>query len=107
MRRAASAIYRIHGTQIASEATVVPDLAAIIAQGPKFEHAACATRDPEMWSDRQAIVAGRISNTGLQAIAICNRCVHKLACLELALSNGEQHGIWGGLTPQERKEMTA
>jgi WhiB family redox-sensing transcriptional regulator len=39
------------------------------------------------------------------AKAICMGCVVRLECLELALVNGEKHGIWGGLSERERRRI--
>lgn len=36
------------------------------------------------------------------AKVICDRCPVRAQCLEHALSVGERHGMWGGLTPQQR-----
>lgn len=36
------------------------------------------------------------------ARALCQRCPVRRQCLTWALDNGEQHGIWGGATPEER-----
>lgn len=36
------------------------------------------------------------------AKAICETCTVKTECLEFALQINEQHGIWGGTTPEER-----
>lgn len=33
----------------------------------------------------------------------CMRCPVLLECLSSALDRGEQHGVWGGLTTEERK----
>lgn len=35
-------------------------------------------------------------------ISICNRCPVREACLEYALANHEDHGIWGGKSERER-----
>lgn len=40
-----------------------------------------------------------------QAKAICEDCPVRAQCLEYALRSGQDHGIWGGLTPQERREL--
>lgn len=40
-----------------------------------------------------------------RAKEICTDCGVREACLEYALSIREQHGIWGGLTENERREM--
>lgn len=36
---------------------------------------------------------------------ICGRCPVARECLEHALTHGEIHGIWGGLSPRERREL--
>ena len=37
--------------------------------------------------------------------ALCATCPIQLLCLEYALEAGEQDGIWGGLTRNERKAL--
>ena len=37
---------------------------------------------------------------------LCQSCRVKAECLEWALANGERHGVWGGLTPRERRALT-
>lgn len=39
------------------------------------------------------------------AKAVCQSCVSKLACLDYALQNNEQYGIWGGATEGERRAI--
>lgn len=39
------------------------------------------------------------------AKAACARCPVTGPCLELALTNNEEHGVWGGTTPRERRAM--
>ena len=39
------------------------------------------------------------------AIAVCDRCEVRDECLEYALDNDEEFGIWGGLMPKQRKEL--
>lgn len=41
----------------------------------------------------------------LRAKAVCARCPVQKQCLDAALSRGEPEGIWGGLTPQERRKL--
>lgn len=36
------------------------------------------------------------------AITICELCEVKTQCLTTALNKDERHGIWGGLTPEQR-----
>ncbi|GIU84459.1 MAG: hypothetical protein KatS3mg008_1234 [Acidimicrobiales bacterium] len=42
-----------------------------------------------------------------RAKAICATCSVREECLEYALSINEQHGIWGGLTEAERRQLVA
>lgn len=39
------------------------------------------------------------------AKAFCGMCAVQAFCLEAALQNNEQHGIWGGTTPDERRAI--
>jgi len=39
------------------------------------------------------------------AKAICDSCGVRDACLEYALMIREQHGIWGGLSETERRQL--
>jgi WhiB family redox-sensing transcriptional regulator len=59
------------------------------------QNAACANDyyDPEWWFSEL--------NTNL-AISICTTCPVKVRCLQYAVDNNEQHGIWGGTTPEHR-----
>ena len=44
---------------------------------------------------------------GDDAKAICFACSVREQCLEFALAAGERFGIWGGMTPQERRYLMA
>ncbi|WP_327185385.1 WhiB family transcriptional regulator [Mycolicibacterium fortuitum] len=39
------------------------------------------------------------------AKAICETCPAQTQCLQFALDNEEPHGIWGGLSPEERHRV--
>lgn len=39
------------------------------------------------------------------AIATCETCLVKKSCLEYALSNKEEHGVWGGTTKSDRRRI--
>ncbi|WP_121257785.1 WhiB family transcriptional regulator [Nocardioides ferulae] len=41
-------------------------------------------------------------DTYAEAAAVCGRCPVQAICLAYALPN-ESHGVWGGLTPEERR----
>ena len=40
------------------------------------------------------------------AKAICEECTVRSECLEYAVAIREQHGIWGGLSETERRNLT-
>lgn len=40
-----------------------------------------------------------------EAVAICETCPVRSACLEHAVVNREQYGVWGGLREQDRKRL--
>ncbi len=40
-----------------------------------------------------------------QAKAICQTCSVRRDCLDYALSIGERHGVWGGLSVIERRNL--
>lgn len=56
--------------------------------------------DPDRW------FAGTRS-PGSQELAkkVCKQCPYRRACLLTALDNDERHGVWGGLTTEERDEL--
>jgi WhiB family transcriptional regulator, redox-sensing transcriptional regulator len=58
--------------------------------------AECAYVDPDLWYPHEK------GDPGIQAKRICRRCPVKIECLAYALDNDERHGIWGGLSAQER-----
>jgi hypothetical protein len=60
--------------------------------GPWTEKAACAGCPPEWWNRKNTF-----------ALEICASCPVKQKCLDHALETPEQHGIWGGMTAEERK----
>lgn len=39
-----------------------------------------------------------------EAVVVCSGCPFTAPCLELARNNHEEFGVWGGTTPQQRKE---
>jgi WhiB family redox-sensing transcriptional regulator len=41
----------------------------------------------------------------MTAKLICRVCPVKLTCLNLALANGQEAGIWGGTTEDERRRL--
>ena len=40
-----------------------------------------------------------------QAKEICAQCSVRSACLEYAMSIRERHGVWGGMSESERRQL--
>lgn len=58
-------------------------------------HAECRGHDVDLWFPRPG-------QTALEAVAVCNRCPVQPECLEWAIVNVEDHGIWGGMSERQR-----
>ncbi|WP_240496438.1 WhiB family transcriptional regulator [Streptomyces torulosus] len=72
--------------------------------GVDWRHnAVCREEDPELFFP--------IGNTGPallqieEAKAVCRRCPVIERCLQWALESGEESGVWGGLSEDERRAM--
>ncbi|MGH2820272.1 MAG: WhiB family transcriptional regulator [Actinomycetota bacterium] len=63
-------------------------------------HARCATRevDPEIFFPERG-------GSSKAARAVCQHCQVRAECLEYALNNKEQFGIWGGTSERERRRI--
>ena len=61
----------------------------------------CATEDPELFFP----IGLHDTQTEWRARNICRDCPVIMECLAYALANGEQFGMWGGLTEKERKNL--
>ena len=65
--------------------------------------AACLTVDPELFFP--------IGNTGpavtqaAQAKAACRECTVKGICLQWAIENNQDSGVWGGMSEEERRAL--
>ncbi|WP_298800429.1 WhiB family transcriptional regulator [uncultured Pseudonocardia sp.] len=40
-----------------------------------------------------------------EAKTVCRRCPATSACLAFALETGQDHGVWGGLSEEERRAL--
>lgn len=73
----------------------------LIPPGPWADHAVCREVDGDLWFQE----TGNAS-TIWQAKRICwDRCFVREQCLEYALHNDDQFGIFGGYTAKERRPM--
>ncbi len=69
---------------------------------------ACADHNPELFFPDQLgrpAANGRDNPQVVVARAVCAGCPVQQACLQVALANGEDYGVWGGTTPAERREL--
>ena len=63
----------------------------------------CLNEEPELFFP--------IGNTGPavfqieEAKAVCRRCDVRDQCLQGAMENGQDHGVWGGLSEDERRAL--
>jgi WhiB family redox-sensing transcriptional regulator len=69
-----------------------------------FQEAICIGKDPELFFP--------IGSTGPAAIqaekakAVCVGCPVREECLDWALTTGQDAGVWGGLSEEERRALT-
>ena len=67
------------------------------------DHAACRDADPDLF-----FPGGGIRSAWAQvrmAKLICRGCPVSITCLSWALASDQEHGIWGGLTEDERRRL--
>ncbi len=61
-------------------------------------NARCAEVDPEIFFPERG-------GSSKAARAVCAQCSVRAQCLEYALNNKEQFGIWGGTSERERRRI--
>jgi WhiB family redox-sensing transcriptional regulator len=67
-------------------------------------------QDPDVVAckpDQMNLFFSELKSKVAKAKAICDSCPVKQKCLEFALSNDEEFGVFGGTTPQERKNLVS
>jgi len=64
---------------------------------------ACRDEDPELFFP--VGTQGPARDQIARARAVCGRCPVTAECLRWALAAGQDEGIWGGLTPEQRRAM--
>lgn len=62
------------------------------------QQARCRGLDPD-----QFFVRG--SAQSRQAIKVCQRCDVRVECLQYALDNAVEFGVWGGMTERQRRAL--
>lgn len=61
-----------------------------------YKHAVCAGKSELFYDEKSRIATAR-------AKALCAACPVQVKCLEYALTNAENIGVWGGMTSNERR----
>src|SRR6266567_926143 len=78
---------------------------AMLGSADWASRGACRDEDPDLFFP--------IASTGpaleeiARAKAVCARCQVRAECLSYALETGQDCGVWGGATEQERRAMRA
>ena len=77
--------------------------AAVVRDLSWQDRAACQGQDTRLWIPDNGV-------TFTAAQKICAGCPVRVECLEYALAveakrRCDRHGIWGGLTPDERRQL--
>lgn len=49
----------------------------------------------------------RMAKMAAEAKAVCGDCPVRLECLEYSFETDQRHGVWGGLTEYERRQLKA
>lgn len=66
---------------------------------PRFTgRALCAEVDSDIFFPAKG-------DSSMPAKSVCQSCEIRAECLAWALENGEEHGVWGGLSPDERRRL--
>jgi WhiB family redox-sensing transcriptional regulator len=68
------------------------------------DRAACRDADPELFFPVSAVGPG--ARQIAEAKAVCARCPVREQCLDYAMANGLDHGVFGGTTDTERRQLT-
>ena len=74
----------------------------LITRGHWRALAACQSVDPDLFFPVSA--SGKSLEQVTAAKAICSACPVRPECLAFALKTGQVHGVWGGLTEEERHQ---
>ncbi len=70
-----------------------------------MHHASCKDEDPDFWFPDEQGTEERKAKTAY-ALALCADCPVRADCLDYALRTNTTGGIFGGMTPAERRRLT-
>ncbi|MEU5716301.1 WhiB family transcriptional regulator [Streptomyces sp. NPDC020403] len=66
-------------------------------------HAACRDEDPDLFFPIGSTGPALVQTE--EAKAVCRQCPVREKCLDWALENGQDSGVWGGLDENERRAL--
>jgi len=99
-RMSAQRAYRLAGT-LAEDFSPPSSVSASGAIPDWRMHAACAGWPIDLfYGDESDVVMTS------QALSLCERCPVRADCLDDAMTHDDPYGIWGGLTPQQRRRWS-
>jgi WhiB family transcriptional regulator, redox-sensing transcriptional regulator len=64
---------------------------------------ACRDQDPDLFFPIGS--SGPALLQAAQAKAVCARCPVRIDCLNYAIETGQDAGVWGGTSEEERREI--
>lgn len=67
-----------------------------------YDHAACRGKPAQWWFPDHA---ANTRNPYRNARLICSTCPVATECLAVAIVTGEDHGMYGGTSPRERRNL--
>ena len=62
--------------------------------------AACGSAEPDLFFPISAAASNQLQVT--KAKVLCAGCLVRRECLDFAIQTRQMHGIWGGMTEEER-----
>jgi WhiB family redox-sensing transcriptional regulator len=68
--------------------------------GNWWMRAACQSAEPDLFFPISS--TGKSLEQVAEAKAVCARCLVRRQCLAFALRTRQMHGVWGGMTEEER-----
>ena len=77
-----------------------PSGVARLIEGSWWMRAACQSADPDLFFPVSS--TGKSLEQAAEAKAVCGRCLVRRQCLAFALQTRQMHGVWGGMTEEER-----
>lgn len=68
-----------------------------------LHRARCRNEDPELFFP--VGTSGPAASQVAAAKAVCRQCEVRTECLEWAMATGQDAGVWGGLSEEERRAL--